>query len=63
MSANLPKHIDTTAARCGTCMQICDPFRSDEGYSHCCNDRIEYPGEYLNDEWFFDCVREGQIVR
>src|SRR5215475_12554987 len=44
--------VDLTVPRCGTCWAHCDPFHSDEGYSHCCNDRIEYPEEYAADPWF-----------
>jgi hypothetical protein len=29
-------------ALCGTCAAVVDPQNSDEGYSHCCNDRIVY---------------------
>ena len=36
----------TDDPRCGTCGGACDPWKSDEGYSLCCNDRIEY-----SDEW------------
>lgn len=32
--------------RCGTCGAVVDPFNSDEGYSYCCNDRIEYADEW-----------------
>jgi hypothetical protein len=51
-----------SGARCGTCGRICDPWNnSDEGYSHCCNDRIEYDGEWQNDaeginHWAVDSV-------
>jgi hypothetical protein len=40
-----------TDPRCGTCGRPCDPWSdTDEGYSHCCNDRVEYPGSPEFDE-------------
>lgn len=55
--------IDTTTPRCGTCFQIAHPSRENEGYSCCCNDRIEYPGEYLLDDDFQAAVEAGEVTR
>lgn len=52
VAAKAKPKVDLTVPRCGTCYQPCDPWNSDEGYSHCCNDRIEYPEEYAQDPYF-----------
>ena len=44
--------VDVTAPRCGTCCGIAHPTQENEGYSSCCNDRIEYPDEYLQKSHF-----------
>lgn len=55
------KILDDQRPRCGTCGSVCDPFHSDEGYSLCCNDRIEYPEEWSGSAsvtlWAIETVR------
>jgi len=53
----------SNSPRCGTCGRECDPQNSDEGYSHCCNDRIEYADEWklsgVVEDWAIDRVWNG----
>ncbi|MGH7164044.1 MAG: hypothetical protein ACREIS_00795 [Nitrospiraceae bacterium] len=41
--------------RCGTCLRPAAVTPENEGYSHCCNDRIEDPREYMK------LVRDGEV--
>jgi hypothetical protein len=47
-AAEFDKIMATNVPRCGTCGSAIHDLHADtdEGYSHCCNDRVEYPGEW-----------------
>lgn len=56
-------NIDGDASRCGTCYRIAEANGENEGYSSCCNDRIEYPGEYNADVQFLLAVATGEVTQ
>lgn len=42
---NIQEHIAAGGGICGTCAQPAHATPENEGYSDCCNDRIEYGAE------------------
>lgn len=60
--ARLPSSIDQETPRCGTCWAPATRTADNEGYSSCCNDRIEDPYEYLSDPEFYRAVDQGEVT-
>ena len=57
------KLVDVSATRCGGCFQIAEANADNEGYSDCCNKRIQYPEEYADRREFRDAVIGGLVTQ
>lgn len=45
LSQDRERHIASGGGICGTCAEPAEATGENEGYSYCCNDRIEYDDE------------------
>lgn len=45
MNEQMKQHLANGGGICGTCLSPAAATYENEGYSFCCNDRIEYDGE------------------